>query len=104
MPQTRVFAADAPFPSSPNSFFSSPTPQLEKKEKAEDKEDIEGNILRPTGVALRGAHFSLKVYRAEDLPQSTWGSRSGLRAPVQRGAQARVEYHLPARLPTTPDS
>ncbi|XP_019351178.2 dysferlin isoform X1 [Alligator mississippiensis] len=42
---------------------------LEKKEKAEDKEDIEGNILRPTGVALRGAHFSLKVYRAEDLPQ-----------------------------------
>ncbi|XP_054846459.1 dysferlin isoform X2 [Eublepharis macularius] len=42
---------------------------VEKKEGAEDKEDIEGNILRPTGVCLRGAHFSLKIYRAEDLPQ-----------------------------------
>ncbi|XP_061439658.1 dysferlin isoform X3 [Rhineura floridana] len=42
---------------------------MEKKETTEDKEDIEGNILRPTGVSLRGAHFSLKVYRAEDLPQ-----------------------------------
>uniref|UniRef100_A0A8C9WSD1 Dysferlin, limb girdle muscular dystrophy 2B (autosomal recessive) n=1 Tax=Scleropages formosus TaxID=113540 RepID=A0A8C9WSD1_SCLFO len=35
----------------------------------EEKEDIEGNLLRPAGVALRGAVFSLKVYRAEDLPQ-----------------------------------
>nr|XP_056711165.1 dysferlin [Euleptes europaea] len=42
---------------------------MEKKEGAEDKEDIEGNVLRPTGVCLRGAHFSLKIYRAEDLPQ-----------------------------------
>ncbi|XP_072858294.2 dysferlin isoform X7 [Pogona vitticeps] len=42
---------------------------MERKEGAEEKEDIEGNLLRPTGVALRGAHFSLKVYRAEDLPQ-----------------------------------
>ncbi|XP_053112317.1 dysferlin isoform X6 [Hemicordylus capensis] len=42
---------------------------MEKKEAAEDREDVEGNILRPTGVALRGAHFSLKIYRAEDLPQ-----------------------------------
>ncbi|XP_039189745.1 dysferlin isoform X4 [Crotalus tigris] len=42
---------------------------VEKKEAAEEKEDIEGNILRLPGVALRGAHFSLKLYRAEDLPQ-----------------------------------
>ncbi|XP_051830252.1 dysferlin isoform X9 [Antechinus flavipes] len=42
---------------------------LERKEAAEDKEDIEGNLLRPTGVALRGAHFCLKIFRAEDLPQ-----------------------------------
>ncbi|KAM9063149.1 dysferlin-like [Sarcophilus harrisii] len=42
---------------------------LERKEAAEDKEDIEGNLLRPTSVALRGAHFCLKVFRAEDLPQ-----------------------------------
>uniref|UniRef100_A0A670JK97 Dysferlin n=1 Tax=Podarcis muralis TaxID=64176 RepID=A0A670JK97_PODMU len=42
---------------------------VERKETAEEKEDIEGNVLRATGVSLRGAHFSLKVYRAEDLPQ-----------------------------------
>ncbi|NXN24860.1 DYSF protein, partial [Nycticryphes semicollaris] len=32
-------------------------------------EDIEGNLLRPTGVSLRGAHFCLKIFKAEDLPQ-----------------------------------
>uniref|UniRef100_A0A8C0X1W2 C2 domain-containing protein n=1 Tax=Castor canadensis TaxID=51338 RepID=A0A8C0X1W2_CASCN len=42
---------------------------LDRKDPSEDKEDIEGNLLRPTGVALRGAHFCLKVFRAEDLPQ-----------------------------------
>ncbi|XP_075429238.1 dysferlin isoform X4 [Ascaphus truei] len=42
---------------------------MEKKDVSEDKEDIEGNLLRPTGVSLRGAHLTLKVYRAEDLPQ-----------------------------------
>uniref|UniRef100_A0A4X2M035 Dysferlin n=1 Tax=Vombatus ursinus TaxID=29139 RepID=A0A4X2M035_VOMUR len=42
---------------------------IEKKEPMEDKEDVEGNLLRPTGLALRGAHFCLKVFRAEDLPQ-----------------------------------
>uniref|UniRef100_A0A8C9V778 Dysferlin, limb girdle muscular dystrophy 2B (autosomal recessive) n=1 Tax=Scleropages formosus TaxID=113540 RepID=A0A8C9V778_SCLFO len=42
---------------------------MDKKEGVEEKEDIEGNLLRPAGVALRGAVFSLKVYRAEDLPQ-----------------------------------
>lgn len=43
---------------------------IEKKDGSEDKEDIEGNLLRPSGVSLRGAYFTLKVYRAEDLPQS----------------------------------
>ncbi|XP_059701541.1 dysferlin isoform X6 [Haemorhous mexicanus] len=42
---------------------------LEKKEVAEDKEDIEANLLRPTGVTLRGAQFCLKIFKAEDLPQ-----------------------------------
>ncbi|XP_064007302.1 dysferlin isoform X10 [Pogoniulus pusillus] len=42
---------------------------LEKKEVSEDKEDIEGNLLRPTGVTLRAAHFCLKIFKAEDLPQ-----------------------------------
>uniref|UniRef100_A0A673J6G4 Dysferlin-like n=1 Tax=Sinocyclocheilus rhinocerous TaxID=307959 RepID=A0A673J6G4_9TELE len=33
------------------------------------KEDIEGNLLRPAGLTLTGATFTLRVYRAEDLPQ-----------------------------------
>ena len=36
----------------------------------EDKEDIEGNLLRPAGLSLRGATFTLRIFRAEDLPQS----------------------------------
>nr|XP_032808020.1 myoferlin-like isoform X1 [Petromyzon marinus] len=42
---------------------------VEKKVKTEDEEDIENNLLRPAGVNLRGAVFSLRVYRAEDVPQ-----------------------------------
>ncbi|XP_063781358.1 dysferlin isoform X3 [Pseudophryne corroboree] len=42
---------------------------VEKKESVEDKEDIEGNLLRPAGVSLRGAHLILRLFRAEDLPQ-----------------------------------
>ncbi|CAJ0943414.1 unnamed protein product [Ranitomeya imitator] len=39
----------------------------EKKESIEDKEDVEMNLLRPAGVALRGAHLTLRVFRAEDF-------------------------------------
>ncbi|KAL0189196.1 hypothetical protein M9458_016295, partial [Cirrhinus mrigala] len=42
---------------------------MDKKEGLEEKEDIEGNLLRPAGLTLTGATFSLRVYRAEDLPQ-----------------------------------
>ena len=30
------------------------------------------NLLQPSGVMLRPAVFSLKVYRAEDIPQSEY--------------------------------
>lgn len=43
---------------------------MDKKEGVEEKEDIEANLLRPAGLTLRGATFTLRVYRAEDLPQS----------------------------------
>uniref|UniRef100_A0A671NPU5 C2 domain-containing protein n=1 Tax=Sinocyclocheilus anshuiensis TaxID=1608454 RepID=A0A671NPU5_9TELE len=44
-------------------------PPMDKKEGLEEKEDIEGNLLRPAGLTLTGATFTLRVYRAEDLPQ-----------------------------------
>ncbi|XP_073692733.1 dysferlin [Garra rufa] len=42
---------------------------MDKKEGLEEKEDIEGNLLRPAGLTLTGATFTLRVFRAEDLPQ-----------------------------------
>ncbi|XP_034020743.1 dysferlin isoform X3 [Thalassophryne amazonica] len=44
-------------------------PPPDRRDSVEDKEDIEGNLLRPAGLSLRGASFSLRVFRAEDLPQ-----------------------------------
>lgn len=44
--------------------------EADKRECVEDKEDIEGNLLRPAGLSLRGATFTMRIYRAEDLPQS----------------------------------
>lgn len=36
----------------------------------EEQDDIESNLLVPAGVSMRSATLSLKVYRAEDVPQS----------------------------------
>ncbi|KAJ7336518.1 hypothetical protein OS493_011728 [Desmophyllum pertusum] len=44
-------------------------PPLSKLAGEDDSDDIEANLLRPTGVGLQEAVFTLKVYRAEDLPQ-----------------------------------
>ncbi|XP_031440448.1 dysferlin isoform X3 [Clupea harengus] len=44
-------------------------PPMDRREGLEEKEDIEGNLLRPAGLTLRGAIFTLRVFRAEDLPQ-----------------------------------
>uniref|UniRef100_A0A8C5CEE7 C2 domain-containing protein n=1 Tax=Gadus morhua TaxID=8049 RepID=A0A8C5CEE7_GADMO len=44
-----------------------------------EKEDIEGNLLRPAGLTLRGAQFSLRVFRAEDLPQMDDAFMDGMR-------------------------
>ncbi|XP_028856711.1 dysferlin isoform X9 [Denticeps clupeoides] len=52
---------------------------MDKKETIEEKEDIEGNLLRPAGLSLRGAIFTLKVYRAEDLPQMDDAFMDGMR-------------------------
>ena len=33
-------------------------------------DDLESNLLKPAGMMLRPATFIMKLYRAEDIPQS----------------------------------
>ncbi|XP_029933511.1 myoferlin-like isoform X2 [Myripristis murdjan] len=44
-------------------------PPVEKREPNDDQDDIESNLLLPAGVTLRWITLSLKVFRAEDIPQ-----------------------------------
>ncbi|XP_036979815.1 myoferlin [Acanthopagrus latus] len=44
-------------------------PPSERREISEEHDDIESNLLMPAGVTMRSATLSLKVYRAEDIPQ-----------------------------------
>ncbi|XP_058507903.1 myoferlin [Solea solea] len=44
-------------------------PPSDRKETSEEQDDIESNLLLPAGVTVRWATLSLKVYRAEDMPQ-----------------------------------
>ncbi|KAM6898404.1 myoferlin-like [Lycodopsis pacificus] len=44
-------------------------PPVEKSDSRDDQDDIESNLLLPAGVTLRWATLSLKVFRAEDVPQ-----------------------------------
>ncbi|KAM7371001.1 hypothetical protein PAMP_010507 [Pampus punctatissimus] len=43
--------------------------KVEKRESNDDTDDVESNLLLPAGVTLRWATLSLKVFRAEDIPQ-----------------------------------
>uniref|UniRef100_A0A674AYD1 Myoferlin n=1 Tax=Salmo trutta TaxID=8032 RepID=A0A674AYD1_SALTR len=42
---------------------------VEKRDINDDQDDIESNLLLPAGVTLRWVTLSLKVFRAEDIPQ-----------------------------------
>lgn len=54
-------------------FLSSPIwSQTERRDISEEQDDIESNLLLPAGITMRWATLSLKVYRAEDIPQSKW--------------------------------
>ncbi|XP_061795182.1 myoferlin isoform X1 [Nerophis lumbriciformis] len=44
-------------------------PPTERRDLSEEHDDIESNLLVPAGVTMRWATLSLKVYRAEDMPQ-----------------------------------
>ncbi|XP_014378104.1 myoferlin isoform X2 [Alligator sinensis] len=44
-------------------------PPVEKRERDNENDDVESNLLLPAGIALRWVTFLLKIYRAEDIPQ-----------------------------------
>ncbi|KAM6997545.1 myoferlin [Tautogolabrus adspersus] len=44
-------------------------PPTERRELSDEQDDIESNLLLPAGVTMRWAILTLKVYRAEDMPQ-----------------------------------
>ncbi|XP_042357528.1 myoferlin [Plectropomus leopardus] len=44
-------------------------PLSDKRDISEEQDDIESNLLVPAGITMRWATLSLKVYRAEDMPQ-----------------------------------
>ncbi|XP_074151990.1 myoferlin isoform X1 [Sminthopsis crassicaudata] len=44
-------------------------PPTEKRDRDNDSDDVESNLLLPAGIALRWVTFLLKIYRAEDIPQ-----------------------------------
>ncbi|MFT7807213.1 myoferlin isoform X3 [Arapaima gigas] len=44
-------------------------PPVENRERNEDQDDIESNLLLPAGVTLRWVTLTLKVFRGEDFPQ-----------------------------------
>ncbi|XP_040217713.1 myoferlin isoform X3 [Rana temporaria] len=44
-------------------------PPVEKRDKENEADDVESNLLLPPGAALRWVTFLLKIYRAEDIPQ-----------------------------------
>ncbi|KAJ3607327.1 hypothetical protein NHX12_024379 [Muraenolepis orangiensis] len=44
-------------------------PPVDKADAGGEEDDIESNLLLPAGLTLRWAMLSLKVFRAEDVPQ-----------------------------------
>ncbi|KAM8805926.1 myoferlin [Eudromia elegans] len=44
-------------------------PPVEKRERDNESDDVESNLLLPAGITLRWVTFLLKIYRAEDIPQ-----------------------------------
>ncbi|XP_028585610.2 myoferlin isoform X2 [Podarcis muralis] len=44
-------------------------PPVENRERENENDDVESNLLLPAGIVLRWVTFVLKIYRAEDIPQ-----------------------------------
>ena len=43
-----------------------------KSSSTDDLVDIESNLLRPAGVQLQPATYTVKIYKAEDVPKSKY--------------------------------
>lgn len=64
-------------------------PSSSKGATENDTDDIESNLLQPSGVMLRPAVFSLKVYRAEDIPQMDSGFFEGVKRVLHVGEEQK---------------
>ncbi|XP_068709292.1 myoferlin-like isoform X2 [Montipora foliosa] len=64
-------------------------PSTSKSVTEDDTDDIESNLLQPSGVMLRPAVFSLKVYRAEDIPQMDSGFFEGVKKVLRVGEEQK---------------
>ncbi|XP_048584840.1 myoferlin isoform X2 [Nematostella vectensis] len=64
-------------------------PASAKESAQDDNDDIETNLLQPSGVMLRPATFSLKVYRAEDIPQMDSGFIEGIKRVLRVGEEQK---------------
>ena len=47
-----------------------------KSSSTDDLVDIESNLLRPAGVQLQPATYTVKIYKAEDVPKSKFWARN----------------------------
>lgn len=64
-------------------------PSSSKSVTEDDTDDIESNLLQPSGVMLRPAVFSLKAYRAEDIPQMDSGFFEGVKKILHVGEEQK---------------
>ncbi|XP_064602895.1 myoferlin-like isoform X2 [Liolophura sinensis] len=60
-----------------------------KQATQDDSEDIESNLLRPAGVQLRPATFTLKLYRAEDIPRMDTAFFEGMKKVLSIGEEQK---------------
>ncbi|XP_048585076.1 myoferlin [Nematostella vectensis] len=56
-----------------------PPPNIKKLAEKDTSDDIESNLLRPSGVTLQPVVLTLKVYLAEDLPQMDSSAGQGIK-------------------------
>nr|CAH8853864.1 unnamed protein product [Trichobilharzia regenti] len=60
-----------------------------KVTEADEKEDIEGNLLRPAGVQLRPAIFKILLYMAEDLPRMDSDAFKGIKNLISKSDEEK---------------